>query len=1514
MKKYQVTRKVLLVLWAVFMVVSPLLSAHQVSAAKVLTETVKSVSITSPDNREMDKSKLVFVQGATYTFAFGFDLKKYDNNLEDGDYFDFSVPAPLTVTAEEFDIVDAANVKVARARVTANGAKQGGSIRVTMSELEAYKRAKGVSSVTDVKGTFYLKVKFDDAHTDNKSVTFDGMSPAETLSYKVNARNTGGSLGLNGEVLFKGGGTIVAREWTSDKLGESGNVWHPWGLYMNRAQKEFDTLKVVDEVSLEGSPMQFIPESFKLYEVTFAEGSRSYRRGTQLPTDQYVTFSRNYTKFEIVIPNAGTRSFVLEYSTTGPNDGTDVANEATIYNNDEIQKPADNARTNKMLSTASSLLRQGGSIALDIKSRIYLIKVDENNFRTRLSGATFRITNNRGFDQTYTTNESGTLLSDQLTPGTYTVTEIAPPLGYGLSEPASFTVNVTAKGVSKTITNKPIETTTFTTTKKWVGGPTNKPAVVLELLRNGVPYNGAPYTGIPETQTIPEGPGVDTGVTWQHLPARDEHGVAYTYSVREQAVANYTTSYNADTTEITNTYVSPKTSYTATKVWSGGPAAKPNITLTLLRDGIAYPDAGEKTLVYPTVTATWDNLDETDANGRPYVYSVSEAPVANYEASYHADRNELRNTYVSPKTSYTAHKVWSGGPATKPTITLALLRDGVAYPDAGEKTLVYPTVTATWEDLDETDANGRPYVYSVEEVTDLADYEKQIVDNTVTNIFKVGVTSFTATKVWVNGPADKPTVTFVLQQNGVDYTSSDATKTLTNGTTSVTWDNLPARTNDGVPYTYSVREEPVAHYETSYNGNHSEVTNTYVSPKTSYTATKVWSGGPATKPDITLALLRDGVAYPDAGQKTLAYPTVTATWEDLDETDANGRPYVYSVEEVTDLADYEKRVAGNTVTNIFKVGVTSFTATKVWVNGPADKPTVTFVLQQNGVDYVAADATKTLANGVTSVTWDNLPARTNDGVPYTYSVREEPVAHYETSYNADRSEVINRYVSPKTDITATKQWVDGPAVKPAIELQLKRNGEAFGTPQTLSDGQTSFTWTGLDVTDAQGVAYRYTVDEVAVPANYRKTVSGLTVTNTYTPNQVSHTVNKVWIDGPTPRPTIHVQLTRNGEDLGAPVALTDGQTTHTWANLDETDRQGTPYVYAAKEVGTVANYVGRAETTGAQTTLTNTYVSDKTDITATKKWVGGPTTKPSVVFQLLRNGDVFREAVLEDGKTSVTWADVPVNDNSGVPFAYTVNEKPVANYTTTISGTEVTNTYVSPEITVTATKTWVGGPADRPTVQLQLFQNGAAYQAPVTLENGSTSYSWTVPATDQQGVAYTYTVDEVAVPEFYEKEVIGLSVVNTYRSPVTDVTGTVEWPGVSGTKPTIRLQLKANGQNVGEPITITDGVSSYTWTNVPKNDESGNPIVYTIAELDLPEGFSKETDGLVVTNRIKKVETQAIVQDAQQHTQDAHTVRITGQNGNLPNTGSDHNTELFVVAVGLIVAAMSLLYRRLAQR
>ena len=51
----------------------------------------------------------------------------------------------------------------------------------------------------------------------------------------------------------------------------------------------------------------------------------------------------------------------------------------------------------------------------------------------------------------------------------------------------------------------------------------------------------------------------------------------------------------------------------------------------------------------------------------------------------------------------------------------------------------------------------------------------------------------------------------------------------------------------------------------------------------------------------------------------------------------------------------------------------------------------------------------------------------------------------------------------------------------------------------LKDGTTSYTWSNLNKTDSHGVEYIYTVDEVKVPKDYKKTLSkdGLTITNTH---------------------------------------------------------------------------------------------------------------------------------------------------------------------------------------------------------------------------------------------------------------------------------------------------------------------------------------------------------------------------------------------------------------------------------
>ena len=92
---------------------------------------------------------------------------------------------------------------------------------------------------------------------------------------------------------------------------------------------------------------------------------------------------------------------------------------------------------------------------------------------------------------------------------------------------------------------------------------------------------------------------------------------------------------------------------------------------------------------------------------------------------------------------------------------------------------------------------------------------------------------------------------------------------------------------------------------------------------------------------------------------------------------------------------------------------------------------------------------------------------------------------------------MNTYLSAKTTVRADKIWDGGP--KPQIEIQLFRNGEAYGDPVVLNEGVTSYLWEDLELTDIYGELYVYTVDELNVPEDYVKHISedGLTITNTF---------------------------------------------------------------------------------------------------------------------------------------------------------------------------------------------------------------------------------------------------------------------------------------------------------------------------------------------------------------------------------------------------------------------------------
>ncbi len=186
------------------------------------------------------------------------------------------------------------------------------------------------------------------------------------------------------------------------------------------------------------------------------------------------------------------------------------------------------------------------------------------------------------------------------------------------------------------------------------------------------------------------------------------------------------------------------------------------------------------------------------------------------------------------------------------------------------------------------------------------------------------------------------------------------------------------------------------------------------------------------------------------------------------------------------------------------------TGIKEWENGPTQgRPDITLQLfrSYDMTDEKELIDEKELSGEPWNYTW-TVDKTDNEGNEYIYTVDEANVPENykkeEIKETEEGFEITNTYVIPPIDITGTKEWINGPANKPAIELQLYRDGEPYEDPVTL-DGEEetpwTYTWKELDETDLDGNPYTYTVDEVKVPARYRKSISedGLTVINRYRP-------------------------------------------------------------------------------------------------------------------------------------------------------------------------------------------------------------------------------------------------------------------------------------------------------------------------------------------------------------------------------------------------------------------------------
>ena len=595
-----------------------------------------------------------------------------------------------------------------------------------------------------------------------------------------------------------------------------------------------------------------------------------------------------------------------------------------------------------------------------------------------------------------------------------------------------------------------------------------------------------------------------------------------------------------------------------------------------------------------------------------------------------------------------------------------------------------------------------------------------------------------------------------------------------------------------------------------------------------------------------------------------------------------------------------------TFENIYK-GVIEISGTKNWAdenNQDGIRPTsITVNLFANGTKVADQKVTPD-ANGNWSYVFRNLPQYDVNG-EITYTVTEDAVAGYETSVSGYN--ITNTHKPATTDITGTKTWNDSDnqdGKRPeSITVNLLADGKITATKTVTAADNWTYSFTDLPKY-ANGEEITYTVSEDTV-ADYTTTYDGSNITNSYTPGKTSATVTKIWNDaenqdGKRPE-SITVSLLADGKETGKTVTLSvENNWKQTISDLPEkADGKAIEYTWTEETLPEGYELTDNSKN-GTVTTLTNTYAPETTSITGTKTWDDADNQdgkRPeSIVVNLLANGEIAASQTVkadEAGNWTYTFKDLPKYAN-GKEITYTVTEEAVEGYETSVDGFNITNTYTTETTEVKGSKTW--NDADnqdgkRPeSITVRLLANGEEKDSQTVTadENGNWTYSFEKLPKYEAGKEIVYTVTEDAVAD-YTTEITGYDITNSYAPGKTSVTVTKAWAdndNRGGHRPKeIKVQLKADGENSGEEITLNaENKWTYTWSELDEK-KAGKDIVYTVEEIGKIAGYistvtGNVTEGFIVTNTITSVKISKVDITDQKELAGAH-IQILDKDGNV---------------------------------
>lgn len=193
----------------------------------------------------------------------------------------------------------------------------------------------------------------------------------------------------------------------------------------------------------------------------------------------------------------------------------------------------------------------------------------------------------------------------------------------------------------------------------------------------------------------------------------------------------------------------------------------------------------------------------------------------------------------------------------------------------------------------------------------------------------------------------------------------------------------------------------------------------------------------------------------------------------------------------------------------------------------------------------------------------------------------------------------------------------------------------------------------------------------------------------------------------------------------------------------------------------------------------------------------------------------------------------------------------------------VTNTYEAEVemVGLYVTKEWDdAGNQDglRPaSVKVQLLANGEPVEGKTATLSAANQWTWSwndLPEKDASGAVITYSVRETPVKGYEASYDAETGVLTNTHTPETIEKLVVEkkWDDADdqdGIRPdSIEVQLLANGQNVGEPVELNEKNNwTFVWEDLYRY-AGGEEIVYTVEEIEVPDGYVSDPDGLTITN------------------------------------------------------------------